>query len=172
MCGLGFVIFINAQGLFFFKANAGSDTNNREEFLSLLSLLKFANLQNIRVKIVMGDSLLVIKWMRKEAQVHNRNLLAFSQQTLDISNSLIQVEYHHIYCEHNCKEDAMTKEGIQLLVGSYQVISHMNVGETPIAGQLNEMIMFYFYVFWIGLVLREDSFCDTPYVISWGHPGI
>lgn len=42
-------------------------SNNRAEFLSLLSLLRFANNQNVKLTTVMGDSLLLIKQMKKEA---------------------------------------------------------------------------------------------------------
>jgi ribonuclease HI len=96
---LGFALYVSDQHYYAFKENAREGTNNTTKFLALLFLLKFANTNNINLKQVMGDSSLVISWMKNEIQILNINLQALAQQVKDVSSTVLQIHYQHIYKE-------------------------------------------------------------------------
>jgi len=74
-----YVVFVFEHYYSSFKPNVGPETNNRENFSSLLYLLKFTNFKNLHSVQVMGDSSLVIKWMKNDSQVKNINFVALAQ---------------------------------------------------------------------------------------------
>jgi ribonuclease HI len=73
---------------------------------------------------VMGDSSMVINWMKGSLQVQNNSLLPLAQQLKEISNQFLWVSYTHIYREHNKIADQLSKEGLQLpeLYGSLEEV--------------------------------------------------
>jgi hypothetical protein len=72
----------------------------------------------------MGDSSMVINWMKGSLQVQNNSLLPLALQLKAISNQFIWINYTHVYREHNKSADQLSKEGLQLpeLYGSLEEV--------------------------------------------------
>jgi ribonuclease HI len=89
--------------------NIGRGKNNQGEFKVLFYLLKSDLDKAIDKLQVLGDSSMVINWMKGSLQVQNDSLLPLAQQLKAISNQFIWVNYTHIYREHNEIADQLSK---------------------------------------------------------------
>jgi hypothetical protein len=84
----------------------------------------------------MGDSSMVINWMKGSLQVQNNSLLPLAYQLKEISNQFLWVSYTHIYREHNKIAYQLSKEGLHLseLYGSLEEVQD---GQTMVLQQFS-----------------------------------
>jgi len=84
--GIGFILYLLERHKFQVKGNIGRGTNNQGEFKALYYLLKSTLIRGIDKIHVMGDSSMVINWMKGSIQVKNNSLFPLTQQLKTISN--------------------------------------------------------------------------------------
>ena len=63
--GVGFVIFINDSHFFSFPMGCGSSTNTRAKILAIWALLRVGLLMGIPLRLIYGDSMVIIYWLNK-----------------------------------------------------------------------------------------------------------
>jgi ribonuclease HI len=118
-CGVGVVLHLKKDDYIHIHYALENDTNNRAEFISLWTLLEIVVRKVIKKLQVMGDSKMVIEWERKKANVHNIRLESLLQDIKLSFQSFEWLSFNHILCELNEKEDSLSKESLQLLVGAF-----------------------------------------------------
>jgi ribonuclease HI len=90
------VLFTVEDHYFTGKENLGIGTNNQGEFRALFFLLKCALEKNIMQLQVFGDSVMTIKWMNNEIQVHSTGLSQLALHLKDISGLFQMISFTHI----------------------------------------------------------------------------
>jgi ribonuclease HI len=120
-CGGGAVLFLSNTHLFRLKMGLGPGTNNFAELMSLKLLLLFSLEKNVHSIQLFGDSLLVINWIRKSQRCHNIILCPLLEEVFRILASFDNYSFHHVYREHNQEADSLSKEGLQMVVGTWMI---------------------------------------------------
>tara|TARA_B100000963_G_C22328476_1_gene537518 strand:- start:17 stop:514 length:498 start_codon:yes stop_codon:yes gene_type:complete len=113
--GAGAVIYKN--GNIFWKSAAyvgKKETNNVAEYVGMLIGLNEAVKKNIKEIDVYGDSLLVIKQMRKEYAVNSFSLKPYNKKAFELAKQIGKVRYSHIYRDQNALADKLANEGLLL----------------------------------------------------------
>ena len=77
---------------------------------------------------IYGDSLLIIKWMCREYQLHNVFLELMLAETSRISLAFDEVNFKHIYMENHFEADSLTKDGVNLNLGVFSIFN-LELGE-------------------------------------------
>jgi len=90
-------------------------TNNYAEYMGLIIGLEEAKKNNIKDLIVNGDSLLVIKQMKREYKVNSANILPLYGMASDLSKFFTSIEFNHVYRKDNKRADALANESLLLL---------------------------------------------------------
>jgi ribonuclease HI len=82
-------------------------TNNYAEYMGLILGLAEANRKCLPNLLVKGDSLLVIKQMRGEYQVHAPHLRPLYQRACDLVKTIASIQFQHVYRTENKRADAL-----------------------------------------------------------------
>lgn len=85
----------------------GIQTNNYAEYIGLIAGLRKASNLGIKNITVKGDSLLVIKQLKREYKVNSENLKELFEQANKAASKYDSVEFTHVKREHNKKADAL-----------------------------------------------------------------
>lgn len=113
--GAGAVIYKNGDIHWKSAAYVGKkETNNVAEYVGMLIGLQEAVKKNIREIHVYGDSLLVIKQMRKEYAVNSFSLKPYNKKAFELAKQIGKVRYSHIYRDQNALADRLANEGLLL----------------------------------------------------------
>ena len=113
--GAGAVIYKNGDILWKSAAYVGKkETNNVAEYVGMLIGLNEAVKKKIKEIDVYGDSLLVIKQMRKEYAVNSFSLKPYNKKAIELSKQIGKVSYSHIYRDQNVLADRLANEGLLL----------------------------------------------------------
>ena len=113
--GAGAVIYKNEDVFWKSSAYVGKkETNNVAEYVGMLIGLQEAVKKNIREIHVYGDSLLVIKQMRKEYAVNSFSLKPYNKKAFELAKQIGKVRYSHIYRDQNALADRLANEGLLL----------------------------------------------------------
>ena len=73
--GSGFVIFINDSHFFSFSMGCGRSMNTREELLARWAILRVGILMGIPMKLIYGDSMVVISWLKRSSALDVPSLM-------------------------------------------------------------------------------------------------
>jgi hypothetical protein len=84
-------------------------------------LLLFVVEKNVHSIQLFGDSLMVINWIRKSQRCHNIILCPLLEEVFKILASFDNYYFCHVYREHNHEADSLSKEGLQMVVGSWLI---------------------------------------------------
>jgi len=109
--GVGAVLSMNKkeQG---FKKYIGEATNNQAEYQALiLGLEKAKDAGVVEIECYL-DSELVVKQLKREYKVKNKDLALLFVKVWNLSNEFKKISYNHIYREDNTKADALVNEAI------------------------------------------------------------
>ena len=113
--GAGAVIYKNGDVFWKSSAYVGKkETNNVAEYVGMLIGLQEAVKKNIKEIHVYGDSLLVIKQMRKEYAVNSISLKPYNKKAFELAKQIGKVRYSHIYRDQNALADRLANEGLLL----------------------------------------------------------
>ena len=111
------MIFLNESHYFSFSLGCGRSTNTRAELLALWDTLRVSLLMGLPIKLIYGDSLVIISWLNRLSALDVPDLMHWSR---DIKNMLLaapQVIFKHIYREHNSLAGGLSKEALILDMG-------------------------------------------------------
>jgi ribonuclease HI len=106
----GFVIY-NPNGLEISRGSKklGYGTNNRSEYYGLIELLKTAIQKKINHIIIYGDSEIIIKQMKNEYKVKNKNLKLLWQEAQKLILKFESVEWQHVPRNQNFIADNLSR---------------------------------------------------------------
>ena len=107
--GAGAVIYQNSIELYSKTLFVGNnETNNVAEYNGLIIGLELAIFNGIKELSVKGDSLLVIKQMKREYKVKNKNLKILFERAKQLSLQFDKITFEHIYRENNQRADELS----------------------------------------------------------------
>ena len=107
--GAGAVIYQNCIELYSKTLFVGNnETNNVSEYNGLIIGLELATFNGIKELSVKGDSLLVIKQMKGEYKVKNKNLKILFERAKQLSLQFDKITFEHIYRENNQRADELS----------------------------------------------------------------
>jgi hypothetical protein len=96
-------------------------TNNYGELLALKLLLLFSREKEIHHIQSFGDSMNVINWERKLQQFHHIFLFSILEDIFRLLEVFDSVLISHVYGDKNVVEDSLSKEGLQLTLGQWNI---------------------------------------------------
>jgi ribonuclease HI len=108
------------------KLGLGQGTNNYAELLTLKLLLTFAKEKDLRHIQIFGDSMIVVNWARKLQKCHNIFLLPILEDTFRLLENFDTVTISHVYRNRNMVADALSKAGLHLALGHWDITEHKN----------------------------------------------
>ena len=80
-------------------------TNNQAEYTGLLNGLKLCISLGIKRVKVEGDSMLVIKQMKKEYNCNSENIMQLYKESLVLVKKFEKIDFQHIYRDKNSEAD-------------------------------------------------------------------
>lgn len=116
--GCGFVIYqhdpqlLLPQVLYEGSEYIGTQTNNYAEYMALILGLEKAHSLGIQNIIVKGDSLLVIKQLKREYKVSSENLKELFEKANAASSKYNSIEFKHVKRTHNKVADALANNAM------------------------------------------------------------
>jgi len=90
----------------------GADTNNRAEYFALLFALEDAHLLSAAAVRVLSDSQLLVKQMRGEYRVKNRNLKPLFQRARRLADAFAEFSIRHVPRRENLDADRAANEAL------------------------------------------------------------
>jgi ribonuclease HI len=90
----------------------GVATNNVAEYAALVAGLRGAIEAGVGVLEVVSDSELLVKQMRGEYRVKNKELQGYSVEAARLARQLREVRYTHVRREHNELADRLVNEAL------------------------------------------------------------
>lgn len=108
LAGAGAVIYQNGIEVYSKTLNLSIQTNNVAEYNGLIIGLELAINNGIKELSVKGDSLLVIKQMKGEYKVKNKNLKILFERAKQLSLQFDKITFEHIYRENNKRADELS----------------------------------------------------------------
>jgi ribonuclease HI len=92
--------------------NDGRGTNTKAELLgawTTLTLAKHLNLTNLHL---MGDSKLVIEWLKQKVRLNSVSIEGWKNRIHELVASFQTINYSHIFREFNMVADTLSKEAL------------------------------------------------------------
>lgn len=109
--GLGGVLEIEGQK-HFFKKYLGEATNNQAEYQALIFGLEKARNFGVKEIICYLDSELVVKQLKQEYKVKNKDLALLFVRAWNLSQEFDKISYHHLARSSNKLADQLVNEAI------------------------------------------------------------
>ena len=107
MGGAGFVIFISDTHFLCFSVGCGNSTNTRAELLALWSVLRVSLLMGLPLQLVLGDSMVIITWVKRLATLEIPSLKHWCDEIFSMLHTVPPVTFDHIFREHNKLADSL-----------------------------------------------------------------
>ena len=117
IAGAGAVLYknqieINAQSSFVGE----KETNNVAEYHGLIMGMEIATSLGIKNLHVKGDSLLIIKHMKREFKVNSPRIRPLFIRAKVLEKRIGFVKYEHVYRENNKRADELANQGLLMKV--------------------------------------------------------
>lgn len=90
----------------------GVTTNNQAEYTALIEGLKKAKDLGAKEVAVFMDSELVVKQLKHEYKVKNKDLAPLFLQVYNLSLNFSKISFTHVYREHNSEADKLANEAM------------------------------------------------------------
>lgn len=90
----------------------GETTNNQAEYQAVHAALNFAQQHGASAVDIFADSELVVKQLRGEYKVKNKELAPWYVKSISLANQIGRVNYHVIRREENAAADALVNQAL------------------------------------------------------------
>jgi len=104
------IIKIYALREYRWTSNCGCGSNMRADLLGAWSTLVLAARLSVYDIHIMGDSKLVIEWLKKDGKLRVANLEAWKERIVDICSHFRSITFGHIFREMNKEADYQSKQ--------------------------------------------------------------
>ena len=95
----------------------GRSTNTRAELLALWAILRVGSLMGIPIKLIYGDSMVVISWMNRFSALDVPSLMHCCSDIRSMTQLAPSVIFKHTFREHNTLADELSKKAVYLDMG-------------------------------------------------------
>ena len=126
MGGAGFMIYLSETHYYCFSVSCGVCTNTRAELLALWSVIRVSHLMGLPIKVIFGDSLVVISWVNGTAALDVPTLKHWCDDIITMLRLAPPVSFNHIFREHNTLADGLSKRALHLDMGIGHFSETMN----------------------------------------------
>ena len=143
--------------------NTSSGTNTLAELLALWGLLLFANVRNIGLKLILGDSRTIIDWAMHRQKLQSLVLQPWMVRVWSLLDLLSPLPCQHIYREFNSQADSLSKRGIDMppgVIGWQELISGVIIADGSLSCTWD-----YWSLFWVLLI--DVMFVGRGWIIFW-----
>ena len=102
-----------------FRAGMGQGTNNYAKLMDLKLLLTMASEKGITPLQIFGDSMVVIKWMKRGNSLSSYLLQPLFDELKGITCVFNFISFQHVYREKNQIVDGLSKAGLHMAFGQW-----------------------------------------------------
>jgi ribonuclease HI len=135
-CGAGGIFKSHATRITKWFLNCGAGTNTKAELLGLWATLTLATLWSIEKIQILGDSKVIIDWIKQQGQLHAVNIECWKIKTMELASKFKDISFQHIYRDHNKEVDLLSKRALREIKGRLSVY-HWENGEESSHTYLN-----------------------------------
>ena len=111
------MIYLSKTHHFSFYVGCGHSTNTRAELMALWSVLHVSILMGLPLKMIYGDSKVVISWVNRISTLDVPTLKHWCDEIISMLRMTPPVSINHIYREHNTLADGLSKKALLLDMG-------------------------------------------------------
>jgi ribonuclease HI len=129
--GVGGVLVVNDHCKYKWLLNCGPGTNTRTELLGAWALLTVASRLSIQSLHVMGDSKIVIDWLRGKGRLQVISLDCWKDNLIALIASFQKVSFSHVYREDNQMADSLSKLALTVDPGKLIYYQCIEANEGP-----------------------------------------
>jgi ribonuclease HI len=108
--GAGVVIRINEQRSYKWLLNCGLGTNTRAELLGVWALLSLASRLSIQELQVMGDSKIIIDWLKGKGRLQVIPLHCWMEKISVLIKQFYKLSFAHVYRNDNKVANSLSKK--------------------------------------------------------------
>jgi ribonuclease HI len=130
-CGAGGFFKSHATRITKWFLNCGAGTNTKAELLGLWATLTLATLWSIEKIQILGDSKVIIDWIKQQGQLHAVNIECWKIKTMELASKFKDISFQHIYRDHNKEADLLSKRALKEIKGRLSVYHWENGEESP-----------------------------------------
>ena len=128
-CGGGFILYISDQHYFKIKMGLGARTNNFAELTTLRHLLHFSLGHHCINLNIFGDSKIIMNWFNGIIACHIHTPSNILNEVNIFKAEFNNISCNHIYREHNCSADQLSKEASTLPKGEWLIQEQRGTNE-------------------------------------------
>tara|TARA_B100001964_G_C13826451_1_gene419615 strand:+ start:197 stop:601 length:405 start_codon:yes stop_codon:yes gene_type:complete len=110
--GIGGILYKNDKILDSFSEYIGEGTNNQAEYTAILRGVELALKHNIDILVCYLDSELVVKQLKREYKVKNKELGKIFIKIYNLTLKFKKITFSHIRREKNKKADALVNKAL------------------------------------------------------------
>ena len=110
--GIGGILYKNDKILDSFSEYIGEGTNNQAEYTAILRGVELALKHNIDILVCYLDSELVVKQLKREYKVKNKELGKIFIKIYNLTLKFKKITFFHIRREKNKEADALVNEAL------------------------------------------------------------
>ncbi len=110
--GIGGILYKNDKILDSFSEYIGEGTNNQAEYTAILRGVELALKHNIDILVCYLDSELVVKQLKREYKVKNKELGKIFIKIYNLTLKFKKITFHHIKREKNKEADALVNKAL------------------------------------------------------------
>jgi len=119
--GCGFILYISKDHFYRGWTGLLACSNNLAEIFAVWTILYWAHHLKLTDLRVFGDSLLVINWLNGSSLIHAKNLVHHCSRVRELITHFEQIQFQHIFRQHNMEADCLSKKGIGCTEGLLQI---------------------------------------------------
>ena len=112
------MIYISETYFYCFSVGCGFGSNTRAELLALWSMIRTIILMGLPIKMIFGDSMVVISWVNRRSALNIPTLKHWCDEIFTMLHLLPTVAFNHTFREHNMLADELSKKALSLDMGS------------------------------------------------------
>jgi ribonuclease HI len=116
-CGAGGVIKSCSSMEYRWYLNCGAGTNTKAELMGAWAALFIAKHLDILDIQLLGDSKVIIDWLKKKANLRAINIEGWKNKTSELASSFRVIHFQHIYREKNVEADLLSKKALTTVSG-------------------------------------------------------
>jgi ribonuclease HI len=111
-CGAGGAIKCPNSQAYRWFFNCGDGTNTKAELLGAWATLTISKLLNLQYIQVLGDSKVVIQWLKQEGNLQTINTEGWKSRIKDLISTFKGLHFQHIFREANGEVDQLSKQAL------------------------------------------------------------
>jgi ribonuclease HI len=131
MCGAGGIIKVQKAIVYKWKLNCGKGTDTKAELMGAWASLWIAEFLKLLDLHLLGDSKVVIDWLKKEGSLQVGILEGWKARIIKLSGRFHKLAFQHIYRTFNMEADSLSKHALEVNEGFLHLQKWSNGAASP-----------------------------------------